>query len=59
MAAYVALIARYTGWTEKHILWKLPMARGNAYCHAFMRMQNVNTEPAENRQDLARLIDEI
>ena len=59
MAAYVALIARYTGWTENFILWKLPLARGNAYCHAFMRMQNVNTEAAEDRNELRRAIDEI
>lgn len=59
MAAYVALIARYTGWTEKFILWKLPLARGNAYCHAFMRMQNVNTESPESNNDFANLIDEI
>jgi len=59
VAAYVALIARYTGWKEKFILWKLPMARGNAYCHAFMRMQNVNTEPISDRIALAGMIDEI
>ena len=59
MAAYVALIARYTGWTENFILWKLPLSRGNAYCHAFMRMQNVNTESVENMNQLAALMDEI
>jgi len=35
------------------------MARGNAYCHAFMRMQNVNTESIETSNQLANLIDEI
>jgi len=58
VAAYVALIARYTGWKESFILWKLPMARGNAYCHAFMRMQNVNTESPDANNELRDLIDE-
>lgn len=40
----MALIARYTGWGEKFIMWKLPLARAHAYAHAFMRMQNVKTE---------------
>jgi len=31
------------------------MARGNAYCHAFMRMQNVSTRPAESSERTATL----
>ena len=58
-AAYIALIARYTGWTEKYIMWKLPLCRGNAYCHAFMRMQNVDTQPCTKNNELRKLIDEI
>lgn len=53
------MIAKFTGWTEQFILWDLPMARGNAYCHAFMRLENVNTEPANADEDMIRMIDEI
>ena len=35
------------------------MARGNAYCHSFMRMQNVNTESADEDSELIQMIDEI
>jgi len=35
------------------------MARGNAYCHAFMRLENVNTEAADADEDMIRMIDEI
>jgi hypothetical protein len=35
------------------------MARGNAYCHAFMRMQNINTEPIEANAEIIKMIDEI
>jgi hypothetical protein len=55
----VALIAKFTGWTEQYILWELPMARGNAYCHAFMRLENVATEPADANDELMQMIDEI
>lgn len=55
----MALIARYTGWTEHYIKWELPMARGNAYCHAFMRMQNINTEPVDADSEIIKIIDEI
>ena len=33
-AAYVLVIARATGWSEHHIRWDLPLARGWAYYHA-------------------------
>lgn len=33
------------------------MARGNAYCHSFMRMQNVNTESPEKNDEIFQLID--
>ena len=55
----MALIAKFTGWKEDYILWELPMARGNAYCHAFMRLENVATEPADANAELIQLIDEI
>lgn len=35
------------------------MARGNAYCHAFMRMQNVATEPPMEETGLGKALDEI
>jgi hypothetical protein len=53
------MIAKFTGWTEQFILWELPMARGNAYCHAFMRLENVSTEPANADSDIIKMIDEI
>lgn len=34
------------------------MARGNAYCHAFMRMQNVNTESPNEKTDFRKQIDD-
>jgi len=39
------LIARYTGWAEDFILWDLSIHRGNAYAHALMRMNNIDTQP--------------
>jgi hypothetical protein len=59
MAAYVAILAKNTGWSEHYILWELPLIRGNAYCHAFMRMNRVNTEPAEEKALLIKQIDEL
>ncbi len=35
------------------------MARGNAYCHAFMRMQNIATEAPTDNTELFKQIDEI
>ena len=55
----MALIARYTGWTEHFILWELDLARGYAYAHAMMRMQNVKTGPVGNKERLYREIDEL
>lgn len=55
----MALIAKYTSWTEEFILWELPLARGNAYCHAMMRMENVNTQKPEDKTEYYRQIDEI
>jgi hypothetical protein len=40
------MIARYFRWSEHFILWELPVARGNAYCHSLMRMHNMATKPA-------------
>jgi hypothetical protein len=40
----VALIARYTGWSEHFIIWDLPLVKAYAYAHAFMRMNNINTK---------------
>ena len=37
------LIAKHTGWSEDFILWGLPLIRGNAHCHAIMRINNVKT----------------
>lgn len=45
-AAYVALLARYFRWDENYILWELPVCRANAYAHALMRMNNIDTQPA-------------
>lgn len=40
-ASYVLLIAKHTGWSERHILWELPLARGLAYEHgALLLMGN-------------------
>lgn len=35
------------------------MAWGNALCHSFMRMQNVDTEPPDEKNDLLRQIDAL
>lgn len=35
------------------------MARGNTYCHAFMRMQNIATESPEDNTELFNKIDEL
>jgi hypothetical protein len=35
------------------------MARGNAYCHAFMRMQNISTESPPDNTELFKQIDAI
>jgi hypothetical protein len=35
------------------------MARGNAYCHAMLRMQNIPTEPASDLTDIFNKIDEL
>lgn len=49
------LIAKHTGWSEDFILWDLSLNRGNAYCHAIMRINNVKTQWAsENKVDLLR-----
>jgi len=54
MAAYVALLARHLGWSEDYILWELPLIRGNAYCHAIMRLNNVNTKWATDVYELGK-----
>jgi hypothetical protein len=46
------LVARYTGWTEDFILWELPLARGNAYHHAAMRLNNIKTKMANDPETM-------
>lgn len=55
------LIAKHTGWSEHFIIWDLPLARGNAYCHAIMRLNNVKTEWAKDggKSKLREAIDAI
>lgn len=33
-AIYISVIAQLTGWSEHHIRWHLPLARGWAYFHS-------------------------
>lgn len=59
MASYVMLVARHTGWSEDFILWELPLVRGNAYCHAIMRLNNVKTQLTSDGGGLRKAIDAI
>lgn len=53
------LIAKHTGWSEEFILWELPLVRGNAYCHAIMRINNVKTRWSSDESGLRKAIDAI
>ena len=35
------------------------MARGNAYCHSIMRLEKVDTEPAEDKLEIYAQIDHV
>lgn len=53
------LIARHTGWSEHFILWELPLARGNVYCHAIMRLNNIKTQRESDAGGLREAIDAL
>lgn len=54
-------LARLTGWSERFILWELPLERALAYRHAFYWQEGVWTvEPGKDagrraEEQLARL----
>ncbi len=58
IAAWVILIARYTGWGRDFILWELSIAEGNAYVHAILRLNNVKTRWVNDREE-DRLFEDI
>jgi hypothetical protein len=37
------MLATHTGWTERFILWELPLERLVAYEHSFLRSKDVWT----------------
>lgn len=45
MASYVIGLANATGWTERFILWDLPLARGLQYQHAAICYNGGKTYP--------------
>jgi len=46
------VISSRTGWSEKKILWDLPLARGWAYFHAAMLLDGVGMVfPGGSSQD--------
>ena len=48
------VIASRTGWSEKKILWNLPLARGWSYFHAAMLLDGIPmTYPGGTAQEKA------
>lgn len=55
----MALIARYSGWSEHFILWELPLSRAYAYAHAYMRLHGIKTVRPDSNSEISQKFTDV